>query len=269
MLEDWFKLTVNKDIISFGNQRIPTRNVASISVVEDPVNKKANLNIGMVLLSFICGALAVFFLIIAAALVINARNDDYSPAIFPGLAGLFFGKASDELYKKRFNYDKRYQVSLLTTGGSLTALTGLSYDFADKVLNALQSAISGNDHRPIYVDARTQEVKVGSVDMSQKSYTATNSPGAVVGDNTNSTISTHVQGVQDIEELMARVGALAATDRGELLKLLIEIRAYLADGSVTKQQARSSYNEFLSRIGKYFSTAGDLVSLVAAIAKFL
>jgi hypothetical protein len=112
-------------------------------------------------------------------------------------------------------------------------------------------------------------VKVGSVDMSQKTYSATNSPGSVVGDNTNSNITTNVtQGVQDVEKLMARVGELAADDKGELLKLLIEIRAYLADGSVSKQQASASYNAFLGRIGKYFSIASDLVSLVAAIGKF-
>jgi hypothetical protein len=268
MKEDFLKLTVNKDIISFGTQRIPTRNVASISIAEDPVNER-KVKVSPHFIKQLFGYLLAGVGIALGRIFLDNLNRNPDP--LPGMAIIFaLFLISYQCLKSSTKTEKLYQVNLLTNGGSITALTALPFDFAEKVLDALQSAVSGNDHRPVYVDARTQEVKVGSVDMSNKTYTATNSPGSVVGDTTNSNVTTNVtmQGVQDVEKLIARVGELSASDRSEMLKLLIEIRSYLAEGTVSKEQARSSYGEFLGRIGKYFSVASDLIPLVSAIGRF-
>jgi len=266
----WHSLNIDSDIIAFGTQRIPTRNVASISIVEDPLNEertKSHINrndwIGFVVLVGL-----IFF----AGGVYDIYNHGFSATIWLVVAGALVPVICIVYFEDKSDAPKKqYQVNLLTNGGSITALTGLYFDFAEKVLTALQNAISGNDHRNIFVDASKQEITVGSIDMSQKTYRADNSPSAVVGGNTGSTISTNVtiQGVQDVEKLMARVGEIAGDDRAELLKLLIEIRAHIADGSVPKAQAQAAYTSFLGRIGKYFSTASDIVSLVSAIGKFL
>ncbi len=270
MKEDLLKLTVNKDIISFGTQRIPTRNVASISIAEDPVNDR-EVKVPPHTIKKLFGYLLAAAGIAAGRIFLENLNRNPNP--LPGaviICVLFF--ISFQLLKSSTKTEKLYQVNLLTNGGSITALTALPFDFAERVLDALQSAISGNDHRPIYVDARTQEVEVGSIDMSNKAYSATNSPGAVVGDNTNSTVTTNVgtQGVQDVDLLIGRVAQIAqGQDRSELLARLDEIRAHLKDGSVSKDAAKSAYADLFARIGKYASGAKDIVELVLAVGKFL
>ena len=51
--------------------------------------------------------------------------------LVPGIAYLFFERRRDKLASL-------YDLILLTNGGSITALTGLKKDFAEKVLEALE-----------------------------------------------------------------------------------------------------------------------------------
>ena len=285
MSDYWHILNTSQDIISFGSQRIPARNVASISIVEDPnyatqldLHNAWQAGVGFAIVIGI-GIAGMGLYVVQDIVQYNASHKalydiqkDVSGGAFVAVVGAFVAVVAWLIMKYAIGKGptKYYEIHLLTNGGSITALKGLSWDFAEKVLAVLQNAVSGHDHRPIYIDASKQEIKVDSVDMSQKTYSAENSPGAVVGDNTNATVSTNVtiQGVQDVDKLMARVGEIAGEDRAKLLKLLIEMRSYLADGSVSKEKAKASYTEFLAGIGKYFSTASDIVSLVSGIARF-
>jgi len=98
---------------------------------------------------------------------------------------------------------------------------------------------------------------------------ATDLPGAILGDNQNSAVTTNVsmQGAHDVDRLIARVAQ--GKDRAELLECLDEIRAHLKDGSVSKDEAKSAYADLFAHIGKYACGAKDIVDLVVTIGRYL
>jgi len=132
--------------------------------------------------------------------------------------------------------------------------------------------IAGIERHAIHIDASKQNITFGDIDMSRKTYTAKDSPGAVLGDHFNSHVSTNVsiEGVQHVDSLIQRIAHVAqGQDRAELLSRLDEIRAYLKDGSVSKEKAKSAYTDLFARIGKYASSARDIVELVASLHRYL
>lgn len=90
--------------------------------------------------------------------------------------------------------------------------------------------------------------------------------GGSVSVNTN----TGSGSLSEVERLMARVDQIAqGQDRAELLARLDEIRAYLKDGSVSKEQAKSAYADLFQRISKYAPGAKDIIELFASLHQHL
>ncbi len=244
--EKWTKMDISPTLISIGKQRIPVRSVASVSIrkTQDGREPKWENTIGVIFWSVVIGA---------GAIGNNATPLGFGIIAIGALIGLGLYKEG----QKELN-----ELTLLTSGGSITVLQDLETPFAEKVLAALESVISGQDRHTIHVDASRQQIQFGDV----KTYTAGH--GGVAGENI-SNVSTNVQGVQDVDALIARVGdVVRGEDRKELLALLHEIRDYLKDGSVPKDKAKSAYNDFFTRIGKYASGANNLINLAVTVGKF-
>lgn len=246
--EKWTKMDISPTLISIGKQRIPVRSVASVSIrkAQDKKEPEWGNTIG-----------GIFVSVIVAVFV--ASDPGSNPPLGLGIfvVGTLISLAQVKPGKKELN-----ELTLLTSGGSITVLQDLETPFAEKVLAALEFVISGQDRHTIHIDASRQQIQFGDV----KTYTAGH--GGVAGENITN-VSTNVQGVQDVDALIARMGdVVRGEDRKEILALLHEIRDYLKDGSVSKDKAKSAYNDLFSRIGKYASGANDIINLAVTIGKF-
>ena len=261
---------ITPDVISFGDRRLAVRNIASIDVIDDgsyDTNKQLERNKKIEELN----ATKSWVITIVISTIIGISTIQSSICIVFFIISIFGLTRIFSLKKKESNENqfRTYNVNLMTNAGTVTALGGLSHKLAVGISDKLQEAISGHEYRTILVDQSKQEFKVESLDMSTQQ--AVNSPGAVVGNNTSSNIRTNVniQGVQDIDRLIARISEVAdAQERSELMPLLKAIRANLKDGSVAPEQASASYHDLLTRVGKYASTAKDIVELVLGLGKF-
>jgi hypothetical protein len=158
----------------------------------------------------------------------------------------------------------KYSLILQTSAGKVTALQSKDLKFLQAVQGRIREVINASGEVSTYsinVDNKT-------IQEGNKVHVSDSQGVNVVGGaatNVSQTAEVHGAAMKDLTALIAQLDSLGQADTQEMKQLLSDVRMYLAGAGKSKEDAKSSWDQFVERLGKAADVTDDIWSLVVKI----